>query len=309
MFSEQRLATQHIDEGERVEYWQQAMRTVLRAECRVEPLEPGFGAALQALPCGALDLILMQGSAYRVSRVGGGRSGWVAVLFQTGGVCSLSDRGTHVQLAPGDACIVPPAHDIVIDRPTPFTQVVLNVPETELDAGLPDWRARLMRRIPGESPPVLATSALLRYVLGHHRLLDGGDRERLGATALHLLEGLRGAPARTRQQAGGPMRLADFHRRRIEDWLRRHLREADLSVARLAGELGLSQRYVHKLFAARRQSVMGWVREQRLEACRREITARGKRSIADIAGTWGFESPAHFSRTFRKRFGVAPSQL
>ena len=32
------------------------------------------------------------------------------------------------------------------------------------------------------------------------------------------------------------------------------------------------------------------------------------RSITDIALSWGYNSPAHFSRVFRKQFGATPSE-
>ena len=306
--SELCLTTQGIDEGERVEYWRDAIRSTLNAEFRIEPLQADFAAAMRVLSCGPAQLIAMQGSAHRTRRHGPGRPGWVSVIFQTGGVCTFADDEGRVQLAPGDACIVPPERDIVGERLTPFAQILLNVPAAELDERLPEWGGRLLHRIPAECASASAVGGLLRFIVGHHPKLDGGDRERLGATALHLLEGLRSTPA-AKGCGGAPARLADYHRRRIEDWLRGHLRESDLCVARLTLALGLSPRYVHKLYAGRPHGVMGWVREQRLVACRRELAARGRRSIADIAGTWGFESAAHFSRAFRKRYGISPSEV
>lgn len=307
--SELCLATQRVDRGERVEYWREAMRTALAAECRIEPLEPDFDAAMRVLACGVTELVAIEGRAYRTLRRGPSRAGWVSLVFQTRGVSIFADRGRRVELAPGDACIVPPDRDIVVDRVTSFAQVLFNVPRHELDACLPDWAQHLLNRIPAESAPASAVAGLLRFVVAHHRQLGASDRDRLGATALHLVEGLRRAPAKPAGDTAGQGRLADFHRRRIESWLRAHLRDRDLCIAQLAADLGLSARYVHKLYAGREHGVMGWVREQRLEACRREIAARGARRIADIAIGWGFESPAHFSRAFRKRFGVPPSSL
>jgi AraC-like DNA-binding protein len=54
---------------------------------------------------------------------------------------------------------------------------------------------------------------------------------------------------------------------------------------------------------------MQWVLEQRLQASRSELAGRGTRPVAEVAWTWGFASPAHFSRTFRRRFGQPPSAV
>jgi len=32
------------------------------------------------------------------------------------------------------------------------------------------------------------------------------------------------------------------------------------------------------------------------------------RSVSEVAYSWGFNDPAHFSRTFRSRFGISPTQ-
>ncbi|MFO1295542.1 MAG: helix-turn-helix domain-containing protein [Rubrivivax sp.] len=52
---------------------------------------------------------------------------------------------------------------------------------------------------------------------------------------------------------------------------------------------------------------MRWVQAERLHACRRELAERGTRTIGDVAFDWGFNHPSHFSRAYRRLFGVAPS--
>lgn len=56
---------------------------------------------------------------------------------------------------------------------------------------------------------------------------------------------------------------------------------------------------------------MRWVWVQRLEQCYRELIqdASARRTISEIAYAWGFNDQAHFSRTFRKHYGVSPRSL
>ncbi len=51
--------------------------------------------------------------------------------------------------------------------------------------------------------------------------------------------------------------------------------------------------------------------EQRLERCRDDLMdpLRRHRSVSDIACARGFNSPAHFSRVFRERYGVPPASF
>ena len=45
----------------------------------------------------------------------------------------------------------------------------------------------------------------------------------------------------------------------------------------------------------------------RLDGCRGDLARQSDRTISEIAFAWGFSSSAHFSRAFRKRFGVTPT--
>lgn len=54
--------------------------------------------------------------------------------------------------------------------------------------------------------------------------------------------------------------------------------------------------------------LMAWVWTQRLEFCRRELADPERRGlgIGEIAFRWGFNDCAHFSQSFRKRYGSCP---
>ncbi|HEV2730971.1 MAG TPA: helix-turn-helix domain-containing protein, partial [Terriglobales bacterium] len=95
---------------------------------------------------------------------------------------------------------------------------------------------------------------------------------------------------------------------RIETFIEEHLADASLNPATIAAAAGLSVRHLHRLFAHRRCTVGDWIRERRLERCRRDLADPRfcGRTITDIAFYWGFSESAHFSRSFKKQFGVSP---
>jgi AraC-like DNA-binding protein len=101
------------------------------------------------------------------------------------------------------------------------------------------------------------------------------------------------------------------HQDRIKTFARLNLGNPELSVELIAEAVGLSARQIHRLFANEEMSLMRWVWVQRLEQCYRELVqdGSGKRTISEIAYAWGFNDQAHFSRTFRKHFGVSPRSL
>lgn len=73
----------------------------------------------------------------------------------------------------------------------------------------------------------------------------------------------------------------------------------------------ISTRHLHALFRETGTTVSTWIREQRLERCRRDLTdpLSAHLTIGAIAAKWGFVEAPHFSRVFRTAYGVAPSEM
>jgi AraC-like DNA-binding protein len=105
-----------------------------------------------------------------------------------------------------------------------------------------------------------------------------------------------------------PSRLELFHKARIKRFVREHLRDPALDVDMVSQAVGLSTRYIHKLFSNEPERLMKWVWAERIEGACKEIekTALRRKAISQIAFSWGFSGPAHFSRSFRNRYGVSP---
>jgi AraC family transcriptional activator of pyochelin receptor len=105
-----------------------------------------------------------------------------------------------------------------------------------------------------------------------------------------------------------PLRTQDVRRlRSAQDILRQRVSDPP-SLPELARLVGTN---VNKLTTGFRQlfgcSVYGFVREQRLELAYRLI-ATGHSSVAEAARACGY-ADSHFTKVFRRRFGIAPSAL
>jgi AraC family transcriptional regulator len=107
-------------------------------------------------------------------------------------------------------------------------------------------------------------------------------------------------------QAG---RLAPLQQRRLVDLIHHQL-AADLSVMRLAAEVGLSPHHFARVFKASfGVTPHRYVQERRLEAAADALQRQGRRPIADIALAHGFASQAHMTDLMRRRFGLTPRTL
>lgn len=88
------------------------------------------------------------------------------------------------------------------------------------------------------------------------------------------------------------------------------LSDPDLSPSSVADHLGISLRYLQKLFEDAGENANHYIRRRRLERSYQDLAdpLYSGLSIAEISYRWGFNDSAYFSRAFKDRYGMSPSQ-
>lgn len=95
----------------------------------------------------------------------------------------------------------------------------------------------------------------------------------------------------------------------ILDYVRRNLTDPELGTARIADAMGLSPRAVQLAFARITTATpTGFITEMRLQRSAELLRCPDNASITEIAFDVGFSDSAYFSRCFRRRFELSPSQ-
>ncbi|TPM87704.1 MULTISPECIES: AraC family transcriptional regulator [unclassified Mesorhizobium] len=86
---------------------------------------------------------------------------------------------------------------------------------------------------------------------------------------------------------------------------------ARLSAETAGRGLGLSPRYIRRLFAEEGQGFSDYVMQRRLERVHRQLASPlfSARPIADLAFEAGLVEPSTFYRQFRSRYGMTPSEV
>jgi signal transduction histidine kinase/CheY-like chemotaxis protein/ligand-binding sensor domain-containing protein len=88
-----------------------------------------------------------------------------------------------------------------------------------------------------------------------------------------------------------------------------HINEPDLSGDRIGKHFLISRVHLHrKLKALTNQPISDFVRGIRLKKAL-ELIKEGKLNVSEIAYQTGFSSVSHFSRSFKKAYGKAPSKM
>ncbi|MEZ5660891.1 MAG: helix-turn-helix domain-containing protein [Burkholderiaceae bacterium] len=123
-----------------------------------------------------------------------------------------------------------------------------------------------------------------------------------------LVAGLSSLPAAHQVQ---PSKLTRFHREQIRAYVCAHLGEPGLGAGSIAAALKMSTSTVHRAWAGEACSLADFIRNARLDACRRALAdpAHALLGISEIAFACGFNDAAHFSRAFRARFDCSPREF
>ncbi|MFC7584393.1 helix-turn-helix transcriptional regulator [Nonomuraea antimicrobica] len=121
----------------------------------------------------------------------------------------------------------------------------------------------------------------------------------LTSLVAHELEADTHLPPETREATLGMQ---------IHAFIERHLSDPLLSPSTIAEAHHVSIRYAQRIFQRQGRTISGWIRERRLDHCRRDLAdpAHASQPVHAIAARWGLPHPQHFSRAFKRAYGIAP---
>lgn len=231
------------------------------------------------------------------------------LTFQLDGECSVSQADRPAKLQPGDFTILDSWQPIQIEFGGNARQLVIRLhEETTLTRLIHAFQPKHLV-FEGSAGTGSLTSGFAQSLLAEADRLS--ERSLTDASGI-LVELLRSSfLARYEEQPVVGSRYKAMQIERILQFAESNLANRDLSPAFLAEAHGISQRYLSMLFADQGQTVNGYIWQRRLERCRDEILdpRLRDRSLTEVAHSWGFKCSAHFSRSFKREYGVTPSHF
>ncbi|WP_171207901.1 MULTISPECIES: helix-turn-helix domain-containing protein [unclassified Ruegeria] len=144
-------------------------------------------------------------------------------------------------------------------------------------------------------------------ILSLASLLDGLDEATFSRLGTTLVEEV-GLLAQNGRSAPSPREALLA---RIDSVMNRHLHNPDLGPSDIAGIVGISVRYLHHLFAEEPDTFRTRLMAKRLDAVSNVLikSPTSETTLTQVAFAHGFSSAAHFSRSFKQRFGVSPKDF
>ena len=212
-------------------------------------------------------------------------------------------------LSPGDMTTYDTSEPAIFRAGEPFDLLVLKLPKSTLGKHAANVSRQTAVRIPGQTGlPRLAVRFFCGAAAG---LADGSIARSDTGLAEHVIDLVRRLYLDVdATQSHRPHSQAELLLH-AQAYIDANLGNPNLNPEQVARASFISTRYLHRVFAGQGLSVCDWIRSERLERCRNDLTdpAYADLSISAIASRWGLPSAPHFSRLFRDAYGCSPREF
>lgn len=273
------------------------------------PLRP-FTCKIDTHALGLLAVSAVTATPHRIERTPRSAAkadhAYFKVGLQMSGRAVLLQDGREANLAAGDLAVYDTSRPYRIDFLDDYRMLVVMFPKQLLRVSSAAANEGTARTFSGRSGMGALLSPLLTALEGElHN--GGGENPHLNDAVLDLVAACFTQAAQPRE--AGPGRRESLTLT-IRTYIESHLGDPDLDAARVAAAHHISTSYLQKLFAAESLSVAAYIRQRRLEQCRRELSdpSHHHRAAASIAARWGLHDPSHFSRLFKSAYGITPGE-
>ncbi len=308
-----RFSTNELPERDRLPFWREHWaRAALHCDVEVE-LDLPFHADAELFLWPDLRVLWSSESPMRYSRsrkqAADGDDSFVFLIRQDGS-SSVSQRGRDVSLKRGDG--------VGFLGAEPVSAAVSEVECLSLVASRTslaplmdnDVASRAMRVVPSHCETLRLLRNYVKILLQGSAPMTPDLRH---LVSIHIHDLIAMALGATRDGAaiaeGRGLRAARL--RAIKADILANLRDPGLKVNAVALRQRVTPRYVQMLFEAEGLTFSEFVLSRRLGRAYRSLPDPRFRlmSISDIAFANGFGDLSYFNRTFRRRFGMSPSEL
>jgi AraC-like DNA-binding protein len=303
------MDTDEVSPRERTAYWShwldrlfQGLRSDLYGDTR-------FDGRVTTVRAGDVLLTRLEADRHRVThtdaQVRSSSMGYLKIVAPLHGRAGVQQHGHEAWVQPGQWCIYDTTDAYTVSNPAHVEHLIVMLPRQDLDRRGLAINALMARQLGTDGGIARVTLETMRSAWCELPGMGAEAARGMGelitqCVYLSLLDLAGRSTAQTQREA---------LRERIKQIVTLRLADPQLTVDGIASVLNVSRRRLYDAFTDEPDGVAGYVLHRRLQACLATFSdgAQQHRSITDIALGFGFSNPAHFSRVFRSRFGLTPS--
>ena len=306
------VTTSALSANDKLEFWRDMARRAI-VSCEVSARCPAaFDIEASGLIQGGLSLASIRCTDFNVVRdpdrsLDGTESSALLFFVKTGRILVSQDKRSAI-IGPGDAVTVVADRPYMIQIEGPHEASAIRLPRILLGASSTLDRVTVRSLAEAEDVSKFLFDFASR-LCDRPATMDAHLVGRLTQTFAALLSAtydvVSGVHESIMPTAGKRATL-----NRVKAYVDLHVTDANISVRTVSDRLGLSERYLNKLFEIEDTSLSRYIWDQRLD--RAALALAKLPSLSDpvkaVAFTHGFRNLSHFSTAFRKRFQQTPTQ-
>jgi len=230
----------------------------------------------------------------------------VKILWQLAGRSRIEQGPHRSTLDAGSWTICDPGREYAIELDRGANFLLILMPRAQCPGWVSAVNRLSARALPGGGPAHIA-SAALGAMLRDIAQLDAESQATLHETVVLLVERALDLALESHGLEAEPERSLELPQ--VQTYILQHLSDHALTVDRLATVFGVSRRSLYNVFVPSELTPHAFIQNARLDrACKLLGHSNGRRiPVAEVARQCGFADPAHFSRAFHLRHGVAPT--
>ncbi len=237
-----------------------------------------------------------------------GGSGFYKVSLLLEGTSVLVQDGKELVMRSGDLAVYDTSRPYSLLFTEQFRNLIMMFPKDRLDLPIPFTEQLTAVSLSSHNGLAPILSSFLSQFPSQLTGLPPHVRAKLNSTSLSLVNTLFSEMLDVAAVARDPHQAL---LQRIYGFIEDRLGDPNLSPNIIADAHYISIRHLHALFAEVDTTVSTVIRQRRLERARKELLdpALADRTVSTIAARCGFVNAAHFSRAFKRGFGMSPSEL
>ena len=230
------------------------------------------------------------------------------VTLQIEGTSSLTQDGQTSILQPGDFALYDSTREFERDFPEAYRCFIVRFPHSMMQLPSHTLSSVTATRFGAKDGVGVVVSPFLAETANNLSELSGWTGVRVAHALIDLVSSALAEKLTDAQIASANPRAHAFVR--VCEYIMQNLGDPTLSPDVIAHANFISTRQVHKIFHAERITVSQFIRDRRLEECRRQLAdpADAHLTVGQIAAQWGIYDGAHFSRIFRNAYGISPRE-
>ena len=305
--------TRSVAKSDRIDFWEErCSSTVVGLTCSTTE-ESGFEAKFDHYDFGSFSIFDIAGKPHVICRssemVRRDEKDSVFFTIIMKGNVFVNRRDRIDLLNAGDIVLYDTTTPYMHGFPTEARQVLFDVPGAEFRKRFPKWDLRDALKIDGSTGNGIAIGKAMRNTFSEVRA-----RKYLAPEPL-LVNNIWSGMEMVHDHVFGGSDISSYHLgiiQRVRFLIRSRIDDTSLDTETVADEIGMSSRQLNRILAVQDLTVRKLIQNERLDRAHRVISgaADGERiALTELAYNCGYSCPSHFSKSFRRRFGIAPSEM